>query len=600
MNKLLLSALPLCAIVLTSCQLEDNTEPVSETYTKAFIRAFGIIDSQQDWNLIGRNSITVKGGVKNADNSVEVFVNNGSAYQIAARYTDVHDGDVLYFDAPKGCNDFLVYANGQCINASNGDVVSLGGTRTAINTTTEGVDINANTDYDILSYPLVKEFTDILEDGTDNRSNTNIYSDYEFISTGEEITINPVYWNSINRHELGVYWYEYGTDGTETIKEALFYKDKTGDELQFHAKDRYNNESWVNAFIGSAQLWNGDCSLIQYTATSGNYYRYGYFDVDEGWGCGYEYSGYTLIEDNIRSKGFTIKLPKGTKFGFFIKSYNFSNHNQYKKVYSHKELNDGKQPRTSYFDTEDADPNTGKPYTFIGFEDGVDSYKSESSLGCDMDLNDFIIKITPKLTPVVFTEQSCIVAAEDLGAIGDFDFNDLVFSVSYTTGTKKATITPLAAGGTLPIYLCYKGTVLVDPKSQDRFHSWFGDGGIADGTMINTGSGATAVGNPVDIEVDANFTMADVSKVIDNKATEVNMGDFSVKVGKSDGTVTTVSPPATGSAPQMICVPTGWKWPKERVNITEAYEKFGEWGADYTKTDWYTTPTDEKYVYGGN
>jgi hypothetical protein len=52
----------------------------------------------------------------------------------------------------------------------------------------------------------------------------------------------------------------------------------------------------------------------------------------------------------------------------------------------------------------------------------------------------------------------------------------------------------------------------------------------------------------------------------------------------------------TGEAPLMIVVsgyPSGddagkWFWPREYMNISKAYTKFGAWGADVqSNTDWY-------------
>ena len=40
-----------------------------------------------------------------------------------------------------------------------------------------------------------------------------------------------------------------------------------------------------------------------------------------------------------------------------------------------------------------------------------------------------------------------------MGKDRDYDFNDIVFSVSFISGQKTATITPLAAGGVLPAKL---------------------------------------------------------------------------------------------------------------------------------------------------
>jgi hypothetical protein len=68
------------------------------------------------------------------------------------------------------------------------------------------------------------------------------------------------------------------------------------------------------------------------------------------------------------------------------------------------------------------------------------------------------------------------------------------------------------------------------------------------------------------------------------------MGGFNIVMHKESSTdgkgQVIITPPNEGEAPQMICVPAGWKWPKERVPINDPYPLFGEWGKDYTNAKW--------------
>lgn len=171
--------------------------------------------------------------------------------------------------------------------------------------------------------------------------------------------------------------------------------------------------------------------------------------------------------------------------------------------------------------------------------------------------------------------QTWIVACEDLGAVGDFDFNDIVFRVSHLAGNDTVHIQALAAGGTLQAVLCHE-----EAGELGEIHGLFGFTDVT--MMVNTGVGYNwngrnnYNGKVIDIKVPTDFTMA------------TNMGGFYLKIYNGDKEVETEIGPSQGVAPQMICAPGDWKWPLEVVNIGDAYPGFGEWGAGYENGGtWY-------------
>ena len=185
------------------------------------------------------------------------------------------------------------------------------------------------------------------------------------------------------------------------------------------------------------------------------------------------------------------------------------------------------------------------------------------------------------------TPLAWIIAAEDLGH-NDFDFNDVVFGViNYKVSGYKGTveIVPLAAGGTRPIHILYKGKEI----DGGEFHSWF-EGNHTSATPINVG-GYSAKGISRILEVGTDFTMSCVDG-------ETNMGGFAIRVDKpGEQTSTTINAPDFNAgvleAPQMICVPQTWQWPSEQTPITDAYRDFTAWCADQTAaTDWHTRPEE--------
>jgi hypothetical protein len=208
------------------------------------------------------------------------------------------------------------------------------------------------------------------------------------------------------------------------------------------------------------------------------------------------------------------------------------------------------------------------------------TYKSGGWKG-DRDYNDLMFIIDPAPVVIDHTEQEWIIAAEDLGQEDDFDFNDLVVSVKSMAGTGKAQITALAAGGTLPLYF-YKDDQLI---GGGEYHEEFFDRFASEKTglypMINTYAYNTK-GRTIEIDVEPHFSLTTFRGSY--------MGGFNIVMHKESTTTgkgqSIITPPHEGEAPQMICVPAGWKWPKERVLINNPYPLFGEWGKDYTNAKW--------------
>lgn len=152
-----------------------------------------------------------------------------------------------------------------------------------------------------------------------------------------------------------------------------------------------------------------------------------------------------------------------------------------------------------------------------------------------------------------------LVIAEDLttgSENGDFDFNDAVFKVELLS-TGKVKITPLAAGGTLPLYI-----------ESREIHELFGQ---STGTMINTNS---KVGNHVDNRVARSFTIdnplpgeTDARKIAKEIKVEV------MKMNPETGALGLIELHApVGQAAAKVCVGTDFEWCSERQSIDDKYQ----------------------------
>lgn len=534
MRKIYFATMILGSLFTVSCSENIYDEPAQEEYSQNFIQMFGLIDKDQDWNTAGQKSVTVTG----ADSEVKVYAKSDDVYKLVGHYQNVANGQELTFDAQKDVDDFVVASGGKARLVKNGGTADFTSatSRSYTGTGADGVFAVNEEEYQEFSLSEVMSFAGRVPEGADNTNAPGITSNFSVVQDDRTITVYPVYWNASYAHMLGIYWTdENGVEHTQDI-----YQDKQGDEVQID----FGDGQWINATEKeSTKDANGNTA------------------------------------QRIRSKGFTINLPAGTRYGFYVKvlptAYIGYISNTY---YSEAAMNPNNESHASYFTTLLED---GQYRTFLGFED----MPNDAEDG-DKDLNDFMLIIDP--SPVVIDEDAAdwVIASEDLGGTDDYDFNDIVFSVNHVSGETTATVTPLAAGGTKSAWIYRDGTLV-----GEEIHSWLSGGNpqssAAGYEMINTCSEGPA-GTSVTIEVPADFSMAYCAGIS-------NMGGFSIRVD-DNSEADEITAPGKGEAPQMFCVPAGWKWPKERVSISEAYPEFGEWGANYQVSQWYNYPDEEKVL----
>lgn len=260
---------------------------------------------------------------------------------------------------------------------------------------------------------------------------------------------------------------------------------------------------------------------------------------------------------------------------------------------------------------------------------GVEDYFARTHdgiKGSDHDMNDMLFRVKgdfvrdrEELNPNTPVSQNWIIACEDLGGTHDFDFNDVVFGVSQVAGEQTATVTALASGGTLPVYIesIYQQmsnsssgvtredgrtyyTLTPEGTGDGEFHKWWGSGNHHSG-IINA-TGWRGKGAEIQIEVGDDFTLSDVSKTKPGTVEEgaTNMGGFRVRVHRNDKDYVTISAPtrdelnAGYEAPQMFLVPHTWNWPVENQFILDVYPDFNKWGEG---VNWWDNPNGSA---GGN
>ena len=157
--------------------------------------------------------------------------------------------------------------------------------------------------------------------------------------------------------------------------------------------------------------------------------------------------------------------------------------------------------------------------------------------------NDWIVKICPGKGITDRVKEEGMIICEDLGNIGDFDFNDVVFYAKvWESG--KTDITLYAAGGTLDVTVAGVNV------------------GQVMGKMVNTG--LKSVPEYSFVATDKYNSLIDIPIVVRNKDAAGNVTAYELTA-------------IMGKAPQKICVPLGFKWCKEYKSLVDAYPGFKDW-----------------------
>lgn len=366
----------------------------------------------------------------------------------------------------------------------------------------------------------------------------------------------------------------------------------------------------------------------------------------------------TYDSELARGKGILVDIPAGTVFGMYLKKtdtyggvdhpYQFYSEGKYNDV---TKVGDGvtDDGLGNVIDRSDINPCyastfkamiNGKEQMFLGFEDWPNDGHAS-----DFDLNDMVFAFDGT-TPIPINEEpkaaQWVLACEDLGGSFDSDFNDMVILVEHVNGRRKATVTPLAAGGTLASYIFFNPT---DNDANEQFigeiHQLFGAdiANSGDYTPINVGTSRGKAGKAKTINVDEDWAISNWNTEQDRPQQTRAMGGFYVGVlpygeeatatidnsalipqmsiianslrqnpgGYGDRYATEHATYDSGNVPEILCIPYtyvkdnktyAWAWAQEFKTLAYAnqpgagsYPDFAGWVSDHTTNlDWYKNP----------
>lgn len=194
---------------------------------------------------------------------------------------------------------------------------------------------------------------------------------------------------------------------------------------------------------------------------------------------------------------------------------------------------------------------------FVGFDYQAEGQAANQQIDRDYIFNDWIVKITPGLRkgyPAVVR-----VMCEDLGNSHDWDWNDVVFDVSFETSWSQqhveAIITVQCAGGTLPIYI---------GQTTEEVHSLWGK--PSSEVILHPSA-------PVIYRVDVTDMPGVVAYGSSNYANARNIPVY-VKSESASNTI------QANKIPQKFACPNTVAWSEELVNICKTYPEFPTWITD--------------------
>ena len=335
-------------------------------------------------------------------------------------------------------------------------------------------------------------------------------------------------------------------NGNDWVNEGYNWPaDITADELKA-VKEVFGEEG--EASYESLVDW--DCFYVQQVYKGDSIYQDGYGQDVYGagqmdWLCAYDPIGhkeivYGLPEYNWQPTEITI---------YDDHVYNFNN--SYSNDYGGRMLMINSS--TQRFGFKSSTDNGHVFYNFrmekingnyyVGFDFEANGSNPNEQVARDYVYDDWIVKIVPGKGITDKVKEEGMIICEDLGTIGDFDFNDVVFYAKvWKSG--KTEITLYAAGGTLDISVAGVNV------------------GEVMGKMVNTG-----LRNVPEYYFVANNSY--------NSLIEIPIIVQSIDAA---GNVTSYKLSAEmGKAPQKICVPLGFKWCLEYKPLYEAYPGFKNW-----------------------
>jgi len=589
----------LSALAFTGCiKMPDNEEMVKEQITGNVKSVFGTtFDSEHDWCTTSSGEIAVNkipSNIKKIKLFTYIREEDGETSILSLNESDINgESEVkLVYDAPaNNLGLYLAFISNDNITVmeANGDVVSYNsgekaGTRTI---TTEYILPSVTPTIGTIedSYAAQRGWINgeklySASDYSSQKINVADYSDdfkkvfrtviFSYFKNGRNYNNLPLV------IESGLYndnCYPI-TTGDEPILVTPVYK---SDKAKQYGNEVYNSDLYYYYFkeenVGSAPQAYFE-SLPKYKAIPFNE-CFGETEDD----VIKKHGAYALIYwgDGTPTVGTvgSYQFPKGYKIGFMVRAKtDFVENGKPRKqgeLYGDGRLNNIIN-NYSECNFKSSKLGTDGPRCAWITVNGKMLLCFES--GTDKDFNDIILEVEGGVEEIInipdFESNIYTFCFEDT-KLGDYDMNDIVIKAERLSSTQvKYSIVACGAYDQLKV-MGINGSIIND---NAEVHKLFG----VNGGYINTvSSNADPIVDVVN--VDSKFSFL-------NENTQPYIYDMT--------TGETIRLSKKGEDPHGIMIPYDFKYPKEKICIKDAYEKFNNWGENrVTSTDWYVYPTED-------
>lgn len=581
--------------MLVGCQEFDygvtNETFVKKEYAETFSKVFGDnVDPTQTWSTASRSTLEVNINMPSTydDCTVKVYTANPrgdvkNSYLLGEWKVANGSSSKLTFDMPSDLKTAWV----AIVNKDGGRIVKEAAIKNnscktefnLVPSTTRSafknlVTVTTSTDWTYFPldvyYNSDAEKNSFIEVYPENNLDYSLglCTDFEFVATGDD-DIRMTYFYSNTTGTDKVYFFKYDPD-IETLEQA--YADKTNHKAIDAVSAKQNIEfHWASG----GQSW---------AVGAGG-------DVDKNLKNG----TYGPDENGKVGRGHTVTIS-GLEAGEHIVFYLYQSTPQYNAGSDQIAATRSAINQKFHLNSLNKDVNaqfagvlTVNGVTYLGFEDALICTAGEKP-NAYYDINDVVFTVTGGYTiedheDKIEQAMSYIIAYEDLGGSFDFDFNDIVLKATHVAGRNTATLTVLAAGGTLPVAISYDGeTVCSD------VHAEFGQSTT---TVINAMPGqhsqyGTRSFTVTGIDADHPFALNKISITVTRDEENIStihspqyytnsIPDDAHQVGAEEDT----------SIPYAILIANpNWDWCDENVSIA-TQEGFVDWVEDASKCQWY-------------
>lgn len=624
LKKTLLVALA-TTLALGSCtDFTNGFDEKAHAYQENFEAVFGKIDANQTWSTATRSTLDVSLNMPstNDEYKVKVYTANprdkfrNDCYLLGEWNVKNGSQNNLTFDMPADLKNAwvsVVNSNGArvlkqvAIKNNECKVVFNENTKANFARTRAASDVpvTVTTLDELAVWPLKYYFNneetgflDVYKESSATGGGINyddgLISDYEFVANGDPITAQLFYSATSSSDAIKFFYYFPETEDLATVAADANRQYTLIGDVQ---KCNYSYASYkvVSDIYYGGVTWGGVGASANYGATSVSYNIIKNssdlvgktFKVTET-------EDITITGDDPAVKGCQVRV-EGIPDGAHIVFYCVSGGGNGECAYTRTELNQtvtyittGKTGKGHYAGLF---PKMAGDSYIVGFEDALSGYDPNIS-NAEYDINDCVIAFSGGLVPEDHEDESdiamsYIVAYEDLGASYDFDFNDIVLKITHVSGRTTATVTVLAAGGTLPVKLTYDGKTYCEDV-----HSAFG---VSTDVPVNVmpGKHKEHPSKTFTIAFEGEFSLSKFGIAVkQNSESDYNYRIsapqyYGVSLEEEGTLIDNSSDTKDSKLPYAILIANpNWDWCDEKVSISTV-EGFSEWVQNATTTNWY-------------